>query len=221
MRLLKIQLARLEHKDAAAHRRNTQELLVEWTALDSFPDLVSRIKGLHTPPPYVARRHESNVKIPVTSLRVSEERKPVQIHNGLSHPPGIIGEQRLQRFKVVALNEHVGRFGFTGTVRVISFEQAIRKRLGGFYVFIVVRKNSTTLMQHGPIGCTRGEVRSGWGAPQLGLIGRNDASAVVHVRANLGAGRAGQAPKKSVVGPDCNAVAKTTEFLEDARRLRG
>ena len=43
---------------------------------------------------------------------------------------------------------------------------------------IVVRKNSTTVKQHGPRGCTRGEVRSIQGARPLDLIGRNDASGV-------------------------------------------
>jgi len=37
-------------------------------------------------------------------------------------------------------------------------------------------------MQRGPRGCTRGEVRSIQDAPQLGLIGRNDASDVAHAR---------------------------------------
>ena len=51
-----------------------------------------------------------------------------------------------------------------------------------------------------PGGCTRDEVHSGPGAPQLGLIGQNDVSGVANARGNLGADRAGPAPKKSVVG---------------------
>jgi len=35
----------------------------------------------------------------------------------------------------------------------------------------VVRKNSTTVMQRGPRGRTRGEVHSVRSAPQLGLVG--------------------------------------------------
>jgi len=46
-------------------------------------------------------------------------------------------------------------------------------------------------MQRGPRGCTRGEVRSIQDAPQLGLIGRNDASDVAHARGDLGADEAG------------------------------
>ena len=42
----------------------------------------------------------------------------------------------------------------------------------------VVRKNSTTVTQHRPRCCTRGEVRSIRGAPPLDLIGRNNASRV-------------------------------------------
>ncbi len=42
----------------------------------------------------------------------------------------------------------------------------------------VVRKNSATVKQHGPRGCTRGEVRSIRNAPPLDLLGRNDASGV-------------------------------------------
>jgi NAD(P)-dependent dehydrogenase (short-subunit alcohol dehydrogenase family) len=85
----------------------------------------------------------------------------------------------------------------------------------------VVRKNSTTLMQRGPRGCTRGEVRSGRSVPQLGSIGRNDAAGVGTARGDSGVGREGRAPRKSVVGLDCNAPAKTTEFFEDAARSRG
>src|ERR1700685_3349102 len=66
---------------------------------------------------------------------------------------------------------------------------------------------TTTLMQREPGGCTRDEVRSGRGAPQLGLIGRNDVSGVANARGNLGADREGRAPKKSAVGLDCSAVA--------------
>jgi hypothetical protein len=36
-----------------------------------------------------------------------------------------------------------------------------------------------------------------------------------------GADRASRAPRKSVVGLDCNARATTAEFFEDAPRLRG
>jgi hypothetical protein len=86
---------------------------------------------------------------------------------------------------------------------------------------IVVRKNSTTLMQRERGGCTRDEVHSGPGAPQLGLIGRNDVSGVANARGNLGADRAGPAPKKSVVGRDCNAGAKSAKFFADAPRSRG
>ena len=85
----------------------------------------------------------------------------------------------------------------------------------------VVRKNSTTVMQHGPRGSTRGEVRSVRSAPQLGLIGRNDAAGVGTERGDSGADREGRAPKKSVVGLDCNAAAKTTEFFEGAARSKG
>ena len=54
-------------------------------------------------------------------------------------------------------------------------------------------------MQREPGGCTRDEVHSGPGAPQLGLIDRNDVSGVANARGNLAADRAGPAPKKSVV----------------------
>ena len=50
----------------------------------------------------------------------------------------------------------------------------------------VVRKNSTTLMQRGPRGCTRGEVHSIQDALQLGLIGRNDTSDVANARDHRG-----------------------------------
>jgi hypothetical protein len=76
-------------------------------------------------------------------------------------------------------------------------------------------------MQRGPRDCTRGEVRSGRSAPQLGLLGRSDASGVANARGNSGADRVGRAPKKSVVGLDCNARATTAEFFEDAPRSRG
>ena len=76
-------------------------------------------------------------------------------------------------------------------------------------------------MQREPGGCTRDEVRSGRGAPQLGLIGRNDVSGVANARGNLGADREGRAPKKSAVGLDCSAAAKTVELFEDAPRSRG
>jgi hypothetical protein len=75
-------------------------------------------------------------------------------------------------------------------------------------------------MQRGSRGCTRGEVRSERCAPRLGLVGRSDASDVANARGNLAVDRADQAPKKSVVGLDCNAAAKTTEFFEDAARSR-
>ena len=42
----------------------------------------------------------------------------------------------------------------------------------------VVRKNSTTVRQNGPRGCTRAEVRLTRSAPPLDLIGRTDASGV-------------------------------------------
>jgi hypothetical protein len=87
-------------------------------------------------------------------------------------------------------------------------------------VWTVVRKNSTTLMQREPGGCTRDEVHSGPGAPQLGLIDRNDVSGVANARGNLAADRAGPAPKKSVVGRDCNAGAKSAGFFADAPRSR-
>jgi hypothetical protein len=76
-------------------------------------------------------------------------------------------------------------------------------------------------MQREPRGCTRGEARSGPGAPQLGLIGRNDVSGVANARGNLAADRAGPAPKKSVVGRDCNAGAKSAGFFADAPRSKG
>ena len=76
-------------------------------------------------------------------------------------------------------------------------------------------------MQREPGGCTRGEVRSGRGAPPRGLIGLNDAFGGAHARGNLGADRAGRAPKKSVVGSDCNAAAKTAKLSEDAPRSKG
>jgi hypothetical protein len=75
-------------------------------------------------------------------------------------------------------------------------------------------------MQHGLGGCTHGEVRSGRGASQR-LTGQNDASGVAHARGNLGADREGRAPKKSVVGLDCNAAAKTAKLFEDAPRSAG
>jgi len=84
---------------------------------------------------------------------------------------------------------------------------------------IVVRKNSTTLMQRGPRGCTRGEVRSIQDAPQLGLIGRNDASDVAHARGDLGADGAGRGPKKSEVGLDYNALARSAGFFDHRPRL--
>jgi hypothetical protein len=75
-------------------------------------------------------------------------------------------------------------------------------------------------MQHGLGGCTHGGVRSGRGASQR-LTGQNDASGVAHARGNLGADREGRAPKKSVVGLDCNAAAKTAKLFEDAPRSAG
>ncbi len=42
----------------------------------------------------------------------------------------------------------------------------------------VVRKNSTTVRQHRPRGCTRGEVRSLPGRSPLDMLGRNDAFGV-------------------------------------------
>ena len=71
---------------------------------------------------------------------------------------------------------------------------------------IVVRKNSTTLMQRGPRGCTRGEVRSIQDAPQLGLIGRNDASDVAHARGDLGADYF-SSDSNTNPAPNCNANA--------------
>ena len=69
----------------------------------------------------------------------------------------------------------------------------------------VVSKNSTTFMQRGPGGCTRGEVRSGRGAPQLGLIGRNDASGVATARAS-------QAPAACVLSCGASWWTGCTKF---------
>jgi len=73
-------------------------------------------------------------------------------------------------------------------------------------------------MQRGPRGYIRGEVRPVRSAPRLGLIGRNDVSGVANARGHLAADRAGPAPKKSVVGRDCNAGAKSAGFFADAPR---
>jgi len=75
-------------------------------------------------------------------------------------------------------------------------------------------------MPPGPNGCTRGGVRSGWGERQRGLIDRNDAADVASPGGNLAADRAGQVPKKNVVGRDCNALAKHPEFFAEAARIR-
>jgi hypothetical protein len=56
--------------------------------------------------------------------------------------------------------------------------------------------------------------------PPLDLLGRNDASCVGAARADSRPEREGRAPKKSVVGRDCNALAKTEEFFEDSARIR-
>ena len=85
----------------------------------------------------------------------------------------------------------------------------------------VLRKNSAPVMQHPPVGCTRDEVRSVRSAQQLGLVGGNDASGVADACWNLAADRESQAPKRSVVGLDCNVVATTTGSSEDAPRTMG
>jgi hypothetical protein len=84
----------------------------------------------------------------------------------------------------------------------------------------VVRKNSTTVMQRGSRSGTRGEVRSGRSVPQLGSIGRNDAAGVGTAPGDSGADPEGRAPRKSVVGLDCNARTTTAEFFEDGPRSR-
>jgi len=81
-------------------------------------------------------------------------------------------------------------------------------------------KISTTVKQHRPRGCTGGEVRSIRGTLPLDLLGRNDAFGVEAARVDGGADREGQAPKKSVVGHDCNALARRTKFFADAPRIR-
>jgi hypothetical protein len=85
----------------------------------------------------------------------------------------------------------------------------------------VVRKNSTTVTQHRPRGCTRGEVRSLRGAPLLDLRGRNDAFGVEAARGYSQSYREGRDPTKSAVDRDCNAPAKRTGFFEDALRIPG
>src|SRR5271154_2396563 len=84
----------------------------------------------------------------------------------------------------------------------------------------VVRKNSTTVRRRGPRGCTRGEGRSIPGALPLDLLGRNDASGVEAARGDSQSDRESRTPTKSVVGRDCNALAKHTEFFADALRRR-
>jgi len=51
-------------------------------------------------------------------------------------------------------------------------------------------------MQRGPRGRTRGEARSRRSAPQLGLIGRSDASGVASARENSGVDQEGWAQRR-------------------------
>jgi hypothetical protein len=101
----------------------------------------------------------------------------------------------------------------TDVTKEESVRSAIQQTVSRFgKLDIVVRKNSTTVMQRGPEGCTRGEVHSGQSVPQRGLIDQNDASDVAPAREDSAVDRAGRAPKKNAVGLDCNAPAKSTEF---------
>jgi len=84
----------------------------------------------------------------------------------------------------------------------------------------VVRKNSKGLMQHGPSVCTRGEVRSGRGAPPHGRADRSDDAGVAKLRVSLEATRAARVPTKSAVGRDYNAPTTTAEFGADAAHPR-
>jgi hypothetical protein len=56
---------------------------------------------------------------------------------------------------------------------------------------------------------------------QFGLIGRNDADGGADAHGNLAADREVPAPKKRVLGLDCNAATTTVEFFEDAPRSTG
>src|SRR5271166_6245351 len=82
-------------------------------------------------------------------------------------------------------------------------------------------KISTTVTQHRPRGCTGGEVRSIRGTSPLDLIGRNNASGVGAAWGDSKPDREDRAPRKSAVGRDCNAVAKTAKLFEDALRIPG
>jgi hypothetical protein len=82
----------------------------------------------------------------------------------------------------------------------------------------VVRKNSTTVKQHGRGGCTRGEVRSRRGAPLRGWADRSDAAGVAPAPGNADPEREDRVLTKYVVGRDCNAAATTTEFVADGPR---
>ena len=85
----------------------------------------------------------------------------------------------------------------------------------------MVRKNSTTVTRHGHEGVL--VVKS----VQYGMRHHSTCSvetmplALKRHGEIAGSDREVRAPRKSVVGRDCNAVAKTAEFFEDALRIPG
>ena len=62
-----------------------------------------------------------------------------RVYENAFHATGVIGKQRLQRFKVVALNEHVRRVAISGAVRAVRFQKAVRHSFGGLDVFVAVQ----------------------------------------------------------------------------------
>ena len=52
------------------------------------------------------------------------------------HAPGVVGQQRLQGFKVVTLNEHVGAVRIAGTEFRRRFQQPIGRDLGPLDVLV-------------------------------------------------------------------------------------
>jgi len=54
------------------------------------------------------------------------------------YPSSVLGKQRLQRLKVVSLNQHVGGVRISRTVCVVRFEQAIRHGLRRLDVLISI-----------------------------------------------------------------------------------
>ena len=85
----------------------------------------------------------------------------------------------------------------------------------------VLRKNNAPVMQHGPRGRTRGEVRSGRSAPQFGLAGRNDAYGVAGALGKSEVDPECLAPRRSVVCPCCNAATTIVGFSEGAPQSTG